>query len=92
MGDVGAELRFRVRLGEVFETRLGDTGKAIATYEAVLEREASPQGGAAGPRALFEHKGDKAAAATMLERVLGVTQGEPTRCPWPCASRICTSL
>jgi tetratricopeptide (TPR) repeat protein/DNA-directed RNA polymerase subunit F len=75
MGDVGAELRFRVRLGEVFETRLGDVPRAIATYEAVLEREAAHKGALLALARLFEHKGDKAAAATKLERVLGVTQG-----------------
>lgn len=74
-GDVGAELRFRVRLGEVFETRLGDVPKAIATYEAVLEREAAHKGALLALARLFEHKGDKAAAAAKLERVLAATQG-----------------
>ncbi|HWL85144.1 MAG TPA: hypothetical protein VNO21_05045, partial [Polyangiaceae bacterium] len=36
--DAGKELALKVRLGEVFETRLKDTPRAIATFEAVLER------------------------------------------------------
>jgi tetratricopeptide (TPR) repeat protein len=40
-GDVSSELRFKVRLGEVYETRLGDRAQAIETYRGVLKRTAA---------------------------------------------------
>ena len=39
-GDVPAEVSLRVRLAETYELRLKDTPRALAAYEAVLEREA----------------------------------------------------
>ena len=45
--DVSKELTFRVRLGEVYETRLNDVAKAIETYQAVIGAGREPQGRAA---------------------------------------------
>ncbi len=74
--DLSKELAFRVRLGEVFETRLNDTGKAIEAYQAVVAREASHKPALLSLARLFEQKADKASAAEMLETVLNGESGE----------------
>lgn len=74
-GDVAAELSFRVRLGEVFESRLGDTAKAIGAYQAVLDRDGAHKGALVALARLHEAKGEKAEAAKMLERLLEGEQG-----------------
>jgi tetratricopeptide (TPR) repeat protein len=74
--DVPAELTFRVRLGEVAETRLRDAAKAIETFAGVLERDPAHHGALAALARLHEQRGDKADAAKMLERILGLSSGE----------------
>jgi tetratricopeptide (TPR) repeat protein len=73
--DVSRELVFRVRLGEVFESRLNDVAKAIETYRGVAERDPNHKGALLSLARLFEQKGDKAQAASMLERVLESAAG-----------------
>jgi tetratricopeptide (TPR) repeat protein len=75
-GDVGAELTFSVRLGEVYETRLNDAAKAIETYRAVLEREPQHRGALLALARLHEGRGEKADAASVLERLLEGTTGD----------------
>jgi tetratricopeptide (TPR) repeat protein len=75
--EVSAELTFRVRLGEVYETRLGDAAKAIDTYAAVIEREPKHKGALLALARLHESRGEKAEAAAVLERVVeDATGGE----------------
>jgi tetratricopeptide (TPR) repeat protein len=73
--DLSKELAFRVRLGEVFETRLNDTGKAIEAYQAVIAKEPSHKPALLALARLFEQKADKASAAEMLEKVLDGESG-----------------
>ena len=74
--DVSKELTFRVRLGEVYETRLNDVPKAIETYRTVTERDASHKGALLSLARLFEQRGDKDHAAEVLEKYLGTATGE----------------
>lgn len=75
-GNVAAELSYSVRLGEVYEKRLNDVGRAIETYRAVLEREPRHKEALLSLARLYEQKGDKAAAAERLETVLADASGE----------------
>lgn len=75
-GEKEAELSYRVRLGEVQETRLGDADKAIETFRGVLERDKHHEGALVALARLHEAKGDKAMAAIMLEGVLERSSGE----------------
>ncbi len=75
-GDSKAELTFRVRLGEVYESRLKDKAKAIATYEQVLEREPSHRGALEALGRLFESNGEIDKATATLEKLLGQLEGE----------------
>lgn len=74
--DVSRELTFRVRLGEVFETRLNDVGKAIETYRAVTERDPKHKGALLSLARLLEQKGDKVQTTEVLERVFKDAEGE----------------
>src|SRR6185295_2118343 len=74
-GDSSAELAFTVRLGEVFESRLGNAAKAIETYEAVLARDPGHRGALEALARLFEKKGELARAAEALEKLLGMSSG-----------------
>lgn len=73
--DAGLELSFSVRLGEVYESRLGDVAKAVETYQAVLERDPKHAQALLAVARLEEKRGDKAAAAAALARLLDVSQG-----------------
>ncbi len=75
-GDASAELRFRVRLGEVQETRLGNAEKAIETYRAILERDPNHDGALLALARLHESRGERADAAKVLERVLERASGD----------------
>ena len=71
------ELAFRVRLGEVYETRLNDIPKAIETYKDVIGKAATHKGALLALARLHEQRGEKADAAKALETVLGgVTVGD----------------
>jgi tetratricopeptide (TPR) repeat protein len=70
------ELAFRVRLGEVFETRLNDIAKAIETYKEVIGKAGSHKGARLALARLHEHRGEKAEAAQQLENVLEGVTGE----------------
>lgn len=75
-GDVAAELKYSVRLGEMYEKRLNDASRAIETYRAVLEREPRHKEALLALARLYEQKGDKSAAAERLETVLADVSGE----------------
>jgi golgin subfamily B member 1 len=73
--DTGAELSLTVRLGEIYESRLGNTVKAIETYEAVLDREPQHKQALEALGRLFESKGELAKAGAALEKLLSVSEG-----------------
>jgi golgin subfamily B member 1 len=73
--DTSAELSLTVRLGEIYESRLGNTVKAIETYEAVLNREPEHKQALEALGRLFEAKGELRKAAIALEKLLGVSEG-----------------
>ncbi|HEX2871348.1 MAG TPA: tetratricopeptide repeat protein [Polyangiaceae bacterium] len=76
-GDTTSELRFQVRLGEVYDSRLGDRGRAIETYRGVLERDASHQGALEALARLYKAQNDLSAAADVISRLLDMASGAP---------------
>ena len=74
--DTEAELTFRVRLGEVYDSRLGDREKAISAYRAVLERDPRHQGALTALARLYEAAEDHEQAAGVLEQLLEMQSGE----------------
>jgi tetratricopeptide (TPR) repeat protein len=74
--DAKAALTLTVRLGEIYESRLGDVGKAIETYQAVLERDAVHRGALQALARLFESRSDSRSASEMLERLLVQSHGQ----------------
>src|SRR6185295_5729036 len=75
-GDSAAELALMVRLGDIYESRLGDVGKSIEAYQAVLDRDAGHQGALLSLARLFEGKGELKSASEALERLLDLSQGQ----------------
>jgi len=69
-GDAHAELTLLVRLGEVYESRLRDAGKALATFETVLERDANHHGALEAVARLAESRSAWDRAASALERLV----------------------
>src|SRR5262249_44390245 len=69
------ELSFRVRLGEVYETRLNAIPKAIETYKGVTGKAATHKGALLALARLHEQRGEKAEAAQALETVLDGSSG-----------------
>jgi len=74
---MASELRFQVRLGEVYDSRLGDRGRAIETYRGVLERDAAHQGALEALARLYKAQNDLAAAAEIISRLLDMASGAP---------------
>jgi tetratricopeptide (TPR) repeat protein len=74
--DPKAALALTVRLGEIYESRLGDAGKAIETYQAVLERDTVHRGALEALARLFEARSDARGASEMLERLLVQSHGQ----------------
>ncbi|HYQ17837.1 MAG TPA: tetratricopeptide repeat protein, partial [Polyangiaceae bacterium] len=76
-GDTASELRFQVRLGEVYDGRLGDRGRAIETYRGVLERDPSHQGALEALARLYRAQNDLASAAEIVSKLLDMASGAP---------------
>jgi tetratricopeptide (TPR) repeat protein len=74
--DDDAELALTVRLGDVYESRLGDMGRAIDTYQAVLGRSPAHRGALESLARLFEAKGELPRAAEVLEKLLEQSTGQ----------------
>jgi tetratricopeptide (TPR) repeat protein len=74
-GDAEAELRFQVRLGEVYETRLNDRARAIETYEGVLERDPNHRGALECLARLCTTEGKLDRAASALDKLLSSSSG-----------------
>ena len=86
-GDTEAELRFQVRLGEVYESRLKDRVRAIATYRGVLERQPRHRDALQALARLYQDTGEHAEAAQALEALLDLSQGEDAVGYAGCAGR-----
>jgi tetratricopeptide (TPR) repeat protein len=74
-GDTASELRFQVRLGEVYDGRLGDRTRAIDTYRHVLERDPNHQGALEALARLYKAQNDLASAAEIVSRLLDMATG-----------------
>ncbi len=74
--DVESELRFRVRLGEICVSRLKDPARAVETYTGVLEREAHHVGALEALARLHQELGELAEAASMLEQLVTLVEGD----------------
>jgi tetratricopeptide (TPR) repeat protein len=69
-GDASAELTLTVRLGEVYETRLKDAGKALTTFQAVLERDPAHHEALEAVARLAEGRASWDVAASALDRLV----------------------
>ena len=76
-GDTASELRFQVRLGEVYDSRLGDRGRAIDTYRGVLERDPNHQGALEALARLYKAQNDLPAATDVVSKLLDMASGAP---------------
>jgi tetratricopeptide (TPR) repeat protein len=74
-GDAHAELRFQVRLGEIYETRLNDRARAIETYQSVLERDPGHRGALECVARLSASEGKLEQAAGALDKLLATSNG-----------------
>jgi tetratricopeptide (TPR) repeat protein len=74
-GDLASELRFQVRLGEVYDARLGDRARAIDTYRGVLERDPNHRGALEALARLYKAQDDLPAAAEIISRLLDMSSG-----------------
>jgi len=74
-GDAQSELRFQVRLGEIYETRLNDRTRAIETYQSVLEREPGHRGALECVARLSASEGRLEQAASALDKLLATSHG-----------------
>ena len=80
-GDNATELSLTVLLGEIYEVRLADTGKAIETYQAVLARDPAHRGVLEALARLFEAKGELKPSSEALEKLLAQSHGEEAVTP-----------
>lgn len=69
-GDVAGELLLSVRLGEVYEGRLGDVSAAQASYEQVLERDPKHKGALEAVARLSESRAAWPRAVSALEQLV----------------------
>jgi golgin subfamily B member 1 len=76
-GDTASELTFQVRLGEVYDGRLGDRTRAIDTYRGVLERDPSHRGALEALARLYKAQNDLPAAAEITSKLLDMASGAP---------------
>jgi Tfp pilus assembly protein PilF len=74
--DTEAELRFHVRLGQVYESRLKDRSRAIDTYRDVLARDPQHREALQALARLHQGAEDHAEAAAVLEKLLELSQAE----------------
>ena len=78
--DQEAELGYRVQLAELYETRLNDPNRAIDSYLAVLETDASFRPALESLARLYEGQDQTASAAKTYEKLIeAASQEELTR-------------
>jgi golgin subfamily B member 1 len=75
-GDRDQELSLRVRLGELYGTRLKDANRAVATYEGVLERDPSHVGALRALVAIHAGRDEHQKQADALGRLVELSTGE----------------
>lgn len=75
-GDQDKELSNRVKLAELYESRLNDPEKAIEGYLAVLETDGGFRPALAALGRLYEGQGETAKAAETHERLLEGAEGD----------------
>lgn len=75
-GDTDAELTFQVRLGEVYDSRLGDRDRAIDAYKSVLARQTKHQGALEALARLYRAQEAPREAAEVLEQLVEMATGE----------------
>ena len=75
-GDIAAELSFQVRLGEVYDSRLGDRERAIETYRAVLARDPQHTGALEALARLLQSENRLPEAAQVLNQLLTSSTGD----------------
>ena len=73
--DLAAELSLRVRLGELYASRLNDPTRAIETYDAVLGRDPKHVGALLALVKIHEQRGDRERTADALTRLVDETPG-----------------
>jgi tetratricopeptide (TPR) repeat protein len=79
-GDQDKELGYRVKLSELYETRLNDPEKAIEGYLGVLETDASFRPALVALARLYEQQDETAKAAEVNERLMeGADSGDLTK-------------
>jgi golgin subfamily B member 1 len=71
-GDMEAKTALQIRLGEVCETRLGDVGRAVATYRAVLDGRPQHRPALEALIRLHESQGDIAEASILLQSLVSI--------------------
>ncbi len=74
-GDSAAELALSVRLAETYESRLKDTPRALAAYEAVLERDPAHRRALEAVARLSEGRGAWDRAASALAKLVELGNG-----------------
>lgn len=74
--DQSAELSFRVRLAELYETRLNEPEKAIAGFREVLETDSAFRPALEALARLYEQQGQPIEAGGMLEKLLVGAESE----------------
>lgn len=75
-GDAAKELDLMVRLGEILESRVKDVGRALKTFEEVLERDPAHRGALEAVARLCEERGNWEGAAGALAKLLDTTDGD----------------
>jgi golgin subfamily B member 1 len=73
-GDNDGALALQIRLGEVFEGRLKDTTRALATYEAVLEKVPANQRALEAVASIAESRFDWPRVASALSKLVETIQ------------------
>lgn len=75
-GDAEAELKFQVRLGEIYEGKMGDRTRAIETYQSVLDRNPQHRGALDALARLYQADKNHEQAAQILERLAEMSRGQ----------------
>jgi tetratricopeptide (TPR) repeat protein len=70
--DESAELALRLRLGEVFEGRLNDTTRALASFQQVLEKDPNQRKALEAVARLAESRFDWELVTTALTKLVGL--------------------
>jgi tetratricopeptide (TPR) repeat protein len=70
-----AKIELLMRLAQVSESRLGDIGRALATYRSILESDAHNRSAIEALIRIHEGQGEHSDAAELLEVLIGIASG-----------------